>query len=165
MYEPAEVEEDFAIPIELSICYKSDLVSTGEGSFAYFYASVRHLYQGENLNHDLVIDIPLSADWEKQTITLYQDHYYGIRGYGMMSYGQEFLGQAISYNLYLHLYKVTGTLLFDNVKATHSGSNWARDTYCKKIEQDFTRQFYQVPKNWGVITMPNGAGYLSIYPT
>ena len=148
MYEPVEVSEDFALPLKLTISYKSDLVSTGAGSFARFYASIRHLYQGQNLNHNEIIEIPLSSAWTKQDTTI-----------------SSLIGQAISYNLYLHLYKVRGTLLFDNIKAEHSGSNWARDTYCKKIEQDFTRAFYQIPKNWGVITMPNGAGYKSIYPT
>lgn len=148
MYEPVEVSEDFALPLELTISYKSDLVSTGAGSFARFYASIRHLYQGQNLNHDEIIEIPLSSVWASQNTTI-----------------STLQGLAVSYNLYIHLYKVTGTLLFDNVKVEHSGSNWARDTFCKKIEQDFTRAFYQVPKNWGVVTLPNGAGYLSIYPT
>jgi len=147
MYEPVEVNEDFALPLKITISYKSDLVSTGEGSFARFYASIRHLYQGQNLNYDEIIEIPLSSVWASQNTTI-----------------SSLTGLAVSYNLYLHLYKVTGTLLIDNVKAEHSSSNWARDTYCKKIEQDFTRAFYQVPKNWGVITMPSGAGYLSIYP-
>ena len=148
MYEPVEVSEDFALPLKLTISYKSDLVSQGAGSFARFYASIRHLYQGQNLNHNEIIEIPLSSAWTKQDTTI-----------------STLQGQAVSYNLYLHLYKVRGTLLFDNVKVEHSTNNWARDTYCKKIEQDFTRAFYQVPKNWGVITMPTGAGYLSIYPT
>jgi len=148
MYEPVEVEEDFALPLKLTINYKSDLVSTGAGSFARFYASIRHLYQGQNLNHDEIIEIPLSSVWASQNTTI-----------------SSLSGLAVSYNLYIHLYKVTGTLLFDNVKAEHSASNWVRDTLCKNIEQDFTRAFFQVPKNWGVITMPSGAGYLSIYPT
>ena len=148
MYEPVEVSEDFALPLKLTINYKSNLVSTGEGSFARFYASIRHLYQGQNLNHNEIIEIPLSSAWASQNTTI-----------------SNLTGLAVSYNLYLHLYKVRGTLLFDNVKVEHSGSNWARDTYCKKIEQDFTRAFYQIPKNWGVVEIPNGAGYLSIYPT
>jgi len=148
MHEPVEVEEDFALPLKLTISYYSDLTSTGEGSFARFYASIRHLYQGQNLNYDEIIEIPLSSGWTKQDTTI-----------------SNLLGLAVSYNLYIHLYKVRGTLLFDNVKAEHSGSNWVRDTYCKKIEQDFTRAFYQIPKNWGVITMPSGAGYASVYPT
>lgn len=148
MYEPVEVSEDFALPLKLTISYKSDLTSTGAGSFARFYASIRHLYQGQNLNHNEIIEIPLSSNWTEDDTTI-----------------SNLIGLAVSYNLYIHLYKVRGTLLIDNVKAEHSGSNWVRDTHCKKIEQDFTRQFYQIPKNWGVITMPSGAGYKSIYPT
>ena len=94
MYEPVKVDESFALPLKITISYKSDLISTGEGSFAKFYASIRHLYQGQNLNTDLVIDIPLSSAWASQNKT-----------------ETSLAGLAQSYNLYLHLYKVTGTLL------------------------------------------------------
>lgn len=147
MYEPVKVDEAFALPLKITISYKSDLTSTGGGSFARFYATIRHLYQAQNLSHDEIIEIPLVASWTKQEATV-----------------TSLLGVAISYNLYIHLYKVRGTLLIDNVKAEHSASNWARDTYCKKIEQDFTRGFYQIPKHWAPITLPDGAGYKSIYP-
>lgn len=148
MYAPSKVNENFALPLKITISYKSDLTSTGAGSFARYLATIRHLYQGQNLSSNLTIDIPLSSGWTKQDTTI-----------------SSILGQAISYNLYIHLYKVRGTLLFDNVKAEHSASNWVRDTYCKKIEQSFTRQFYQIPKNWAPITIPSGSGYKSIYPT
>lgn len=148
MYEPVAVDEILALPLKLTISYKSDLVSQGGGSFARFYASVRHLYQGQNLNHDEIIEIPLSSAWAKQDTTL-----------------SSLLGTVTAYSLYIHLYKVRGTLLIDNVKVEHSGSNWARDIYCKKIEQDFTRGFYQVPKHWAPIILPAGTDYESIYPT
>lgn len=148
MYEPVEVSEKLALPLKLTIHRKSNLVSTGSGSFARYYASIRHLYQGQNLNHDEIIEIPLVSDWTEQETTI-----------------STLIGTVTSYNLYLHLYKVTGTLLFDLVKAEHSGSNWVRDPFCKKIEQDFTRGFYQVPKHWAPITMPAGTDYESIYPT
>ena len=147
MYEPVEVSESFSLPLKININYKSNLTSTGEGSFAHFYASIRHLYQGQNLNHNEIIEIPLSSIWAKQDTTI-----------------STLPGLAISYNLYLHLYKVIGTLLFDNVKAEHSGQNWARDTYCKKIEQSFSRGFYQIPQHWAPITLPEGASYKSVYP-
>lgn len=169
MYEPVEITEPFSLPLQIGINYKSDLVSTGEGSFARFYASVRHLYQGQNLNHDLIINIPLESGWDtaEEEIT-------------------ELLGLAVSYNLYLHLYKVRGTLLIDNIKAIHSainfysdygigiygevkyaewsGQNWVRDPFCNKIEQSFNRAFYQVPRHWAPITLPEGASYKSVYP-
>ena len=148
VFSDFEVEEVFSLPLTITISRKSDLVSTGDGSFARLYASVRHLYQGQNLNHDEIIEIPLQSNWNTQEATV-----------------STLIGQAVSYNLYIHLYKVTGTLLFDNIKAEHSGSNWAKDTYCKEIEKSFTRQFFQIPQHWAVITLPSGAGYKSIYPT
>jgi len=146
MRQPVEVSEDFALPLDLTISYKSDLVSTGPGSFARFYASIRHLYQGVNRNTDLTIEIPLSSAWTSQTDT-----------------ETSLIGVAVSYNLYIHLYNVTGTLLIDNVKAEHTSANWVRDTFCKNIEEDFNRGFYQVPQHWAPITLPTGASYESIY--
>lgn len=148
MYEPVVVEEHLSLPFKITISRKSNLVSTGEGSFVRFYASIRHMYQGQNLNHDEIIEIPLVSDWAKQE-----------------SIVSALAGTVAAYSLYFHLYKVRGTLEIDLVKAEHSGSNWARDTYCKKIEQDFTRGFYQVPKHWAPITMPAGTDYESVYPT
>jgi len=147
MAEPVVVSENFSLPLKISINRKSDLVSTGGGSFARFYASIRHVYQGQNLNHDEIIEIPLVSNWAEQETTI-----------------SALAGTVTSYILYIHLYKVRGTLLIDLIKTEHSGSNWTRDTYCKKIEQDFTRGFYQVPKHWAPITLPSGAAYKSIYP-
>lgn len=147
-YEPSLVTEGFGLPLVVSLNYKSDLVSTGAGSFARLFARVRHLYQGENLDYNLNVEMALSAGWSAGTAT-----------------ASSLLGQAISYNLYLHLFKVRGTLLFDNIKVQHSGSIWTRDQFCRDIDASFTRAFYQVPKNWGVVTLPAGASYGSIYPT
>ena len=147
MYEPVEVEEIFNLPITTKINYKSDLTSTGEGSFARFYASIRHLYQGQNLNYDSIINIPLESAWDTQEEEV-----------------SELIGLAVSYNLYIHLFKVTGTLEIDNVSAIHSAQNWVRDPFCKKIEQSFSRSFYQIPQHWAPIILPTGATYQSIYP-
>ncbi|GAH28076.1 unnamed protein product, partial [marine sediment metagenome] len=146
MFKPEQISESLALPLEIGISYKSDLTSTGAGSFVKFYASIRHLYQGQNLNHDLEINIPLSSAWTKQTETV-----------------SNLIGTVTSYNLYIHLYNVRGELFFDNVTAKHSGSNWVRDTFCEEIEEDFTRAYFQVPKHWAPITLPDGAAYYSKY--
>ena len=148
MFQPVEISESFALPLKITISYKSNLTSTGAGSFAHFHAVVRHLYQGQNLSYDLIIDIPLQSAWDKKDATI-----------------SELIGLAISYDLYIHLYKVRGTLLIDNVKAEHSESNWAIDTFCNKIEETFSRGFYQISQPWAPITLPEGASYKSIYPT
>jgi len=148
MYKPEEITEILALPLQIGISYKSDLVSTGDGSFAKFYASVRRLYQGQNLDELLEVDIPLSSAWTKDTATL-----------------SSVIGTVTSYSLYIHLYKVTGELLFDNVIASHSGSNWARDRLCESIEEEFSRAYFQVPQHWAPVTKPAGSDYQSIYPT
>ena len=146
MYSPFLISERLSLPFQIGLSYKSNLVSTGEGSFAKFYAVVRRLYQGRNIDEVLEIDIDLVADWKTASATL-----------------TTILGQFTSYNLYIHLYKLTGDLFIDNIKAIHSGQNWVRDNDCNDINQVFTRAFYQVPKNWAVITLPYTAYYESVY--
>jgi len=128
MFEPSEVEERLSLPLALAINYKSDLTSTGAGSFARFYATVRRLYQGQNLDQDLIVEIPLSSGWAEGEEELI-----------------EVVGVAIFYNLYIHLYKVTGTLLIDNIRATHSGQNWVRDPFCKKDRAEFRSWLFSNP--------------------
>ena len=168
MFQPVEISESFSLPLKIAISYKSDLTSTGEGSFVRFYAIVRHLYQGQNLSYNLIIDIPLQSHWYKDETTI-----------------SELTGLAVSYNLYIHLYKVRGTLLIDNIEAIHSavnfysdygigvfgkvefmewsGQNWVIDPFCKKIEQSFSRGFYQISQPWAIVSLPSGASYNSIY--
>lgn len=146
-YEPVMITEQISLPLSLSINYKSNLVSTGAGSFCKFYATVRHFYQGRDIDTDLVLDIPLVGGWANLSDSI-----------------SVVLGEVVGYTLFIHLYKVTGTLLFDKPKAEHSGQNWVRDPYCKDISQIFTRAYYQVPKNWAPITLPTGTDYDSLYP-
>jgi len=148
MYSPVLVEEKLVLPLQIGLSYKADLVSTGSGSFAKFYAVIRRLYQGNNINTLLEIDLDFQTDWKTATSTL--------------SY---LLGQYTSYQLYFHLYKVRGDLYIDNIKAIHSSQNWARDKDCNDINQVFTKAFYQIPKHWAALVLPVGSWYESVYPT
>lgn len=147
MYEPVLVSEKLVFPLQIGLSYKSDLEVTEAGGFAKFYAIVRRLYQGNNLDEILEINLDLVTDWKTATATL-----------------SSLLGQYTSYALYFHLYKVTGTLLVDNIKAVHASQNWARDPSCQDIHQDFTRAFYQVPAHWSALEIPDGSFFESVYP-
>lgn len=146
-YEPIQITEEVSLPLALTINYKSNFTSTGAGSFIKFYAVVRHFYQGLDLDTNLEIDIPLIGGWATLTDTL-----------------SVVRGEIVGYTLFIHVFKARGTLLFDRVKAEHSGQNWVRDPFCKDVSQIFTRAYYQVPKNWAPITLPVGTDYDSIYP-
>ena len=326
-YNPVSVTEALALPLEITLNYQSNLISAGGGAFAKFYATVRHFYQGQNLDTDLAINIPIDLDladsfdfynngqlqgqggWAGDTdFVVNADYRYGDSGKGIRGNADAFgpktivhttgskakgklsfkcqpkatnerfglyltspggiagffiflengtvvyfdgvdfqiikssynadqwykcqiewdadrgangeirykidaeewtawdvgaiafntiegmvmwmsspnsvgwfddfrdewktdnntlisvLGEVSSYNLYIHLYNVRGTLLFDNPKAEHSAQNWVRDPYCKDISKTFTRAFYQVPKHWATITLPVGTAYSSRYP-
>lgn len=147
MYAPVSVNEKLVLPLQIGLSYKSDLSVTEAGGYAKFYAIVRRLYQGNNLEQVLEIDLDLSHDWQTETATL-----------------SSLLGQYTSYSLYFHLYKVRGTLLIDNLKAIHSTTNWVRDPFCNDIHADFTRAFYQVPKHWTALIIPDGSFFESVYP-
>lgn len=146
MYEPVEVTEDFALPLKISLNYSADLESVGPGSFAKFYAIVWSSYQGADVDNELKIDLDLSCAWKNAEATLTTAPTY-----------------VVGYSLFFHLYNVRGTLYIDNVKAEHSAQNWVRDTFCKDIQQGFTKAFYQIPKHWVAVTLPTGSDFESTY--
>jgi len=146
MYQPVLITEDLALPVKISLNYKSNLVETAEGSFAKFYARFWHSYQGADLYTELEIPLDYVTDWKYAEANL-----------------TELLGYVVRYDLYIHLKDLTGDLYIDNVKVIHSSQNWVRDTYCHDINQGFTRAFYQIPKHWSAITLPDGASFESVY--
>lgn len=146
MYSPVLIDEDFSLPLTVGLNYKSNLTSQGAGSFAKFYAQIWYSYQGVNSYRDLEIDLDLVADWKTAEATL-----------------SSIDTILIAYNLYIHLYNLRGDLYIDNIRAEHDAVNYARDPFCKDINQGFTRNYYQIPKHWSAITAPEGAIFESVY--
>jgi len=146
MFEPVLITEDLSLPVKISLNYSSNLIETASGSFAKFFARFWHSYQGADKYTELEIPLDYFTNWKNAEAEL-----------------TNLIGYVIRYDLYIHLYNLRGDLYFDNIKAEHSGQNWARDTFCKDINQGFTRAFYQIPKHWAGVVVPNGAIYDSIY--
>jgi hypothetical protein len=146
MYSPVLVTEDLALPFELGFNYFADLVADGPDPFAKLYAEFWYSYQGVNLLHNLEIPLDLQTDWQQVSDTL-----------------SLLKTIIVRYDLHIHLHDVTGDLYFDNMVASHSGLNWARDWICKDINQGFTRNYYQIPKNWAAEIAPQGVLFESVY--
>jgi hypothetical protein len=146
MREPVLITEDFALPLTLKWSFRTNLISTGAGSFIKFYAIVYSLYQGRTIPNIVSVSCGLQDDWQEASAVI-----------------SDVLGFARNYALYIEGFNIQGDIFFDNVSAKHSGQNWVRDPFCKDIDQSFTKAFYQVPKNWGVINMPAGAFFGSVY--
>jgi len=146
VYEPVLINEDLAFPFKLSLNYSSDLTAQSGNAFARLYARFWHSYQGADQYTDLEIDLDFFSVWKSDEIEL-----------------TTLVGYVIRYDLYFHLYDLRGDLYIDNIKVEHSAQNWARDPYCKDINQGFTRAFYQIPKHWTGVVVPSGAEFESIY--
>jgi len=146
MYVPQLVTEDFALPLILSINYSDNLVECGVDPYVVFYAKIWYSYQGQNLYEILQIPLEWAVSWRTVTQTL-----------------SNLTSIVIGYDLYIHLHDLRGDLYFDNIKVTHSGQNWARDPFCKDINQGFTRNFYQIPKHWAAIIASEGVIFETVY--
>jgi len=146
MYSPVLVTEDLALPFTLGLNYKSNLTASGPDPYAKFSAVFWYSYQGVNLEYELSLPLDLIADWKNATIEL-----------------TELLSYVVRYNLYFHLHDLRGDLYFDNISAEHGGQNWVRDPFCKDIDKNFSRNFYQVPENWAAVISSEGVDFDSIY--
>jgi len=170
MVEPVLVTEDFAFPFRIQLNYKANLTAQSESAFAKFYALIRHSFQG--VDYYTGCEIPLDFDtsgegdegWKQDSASV---SLFGVSGFGDFNFGSEseFLTYYVGYALYFHLYNLRGTLYFDTIKGEHSSQNWARDPFCKNINEGFTKAFFQVPKHWVAVELPDGATFESIYPT
>lgn len=145
-YEPVHIREDFDLPVEIQISYKTDLVSAGLSPRARYYLVVQSHYQGSIIETDLSLEFGLTDAWQTVSASL-----------------SSVKGVVRGYTAFIELVDVQGDFFFDNVKINHSGFNWARDPRCNDINQEFTHAFYQIPKHWGVVTLPSGAFYDSFF--
>lgn len=145
-YQPVEINEDLSLPLTISLNYRAELEEVTSECFAKFYVKVWYSYQGQDLFKELNIDLDYLTDWKTAEATL-----------------SELVSYAVRYDIYIHIKGLRGTLYIDNVKVAHSGQNWARDPACKDVNQGFTRAFYQIPKHWAGVIVPEGSWFESFY--
>jgi hypothetical protein len=133
-------------PVKIGLNYRAELESVSSPNFAKFYIRFWHSYQGEDRFSEFSIPLDYVTDWKHGELTIS-----GVIGY------------FIRYDLYFHLKGLIGDLYFDNIKVEHTAQNWARDPFCNNVNQTFTRGFYQIPKHWAPVVLPEGSWYDSIY--
>jgi hypothetical protein len=142
-----EIAETFGFPLTLAIRYKSDLTPEGGTQSARYYARVWTSYQGQDVYYDFEIPFSESTDWTYEEIEATVPR-----------------GIIIGYTLFLEIVGYRGTLMFDNIRAIHGGTNWARDPRCDDISKTFSKAFALVPPFWVPVSLPSGASYSSIFP-
>lgn len=145
-YEPKIITEFTSFPFEIKLSYKSNLVNVGVGAYAKIYLYMISNYQGRDIETKTEIFFDNVTNWK--TVNLVVNSVFGKFRY---------------YRVEIDIYNMHGDLYFDNFKILHSGRNWARDTQCNDIRQEFTKSFYQVSKHWIADIISDGANFDSVY--
>lgn len=145
--EPVFLHETFSLPITLGIRYKADLTAFGGTQRARYWARVWTSFQGADLETDFSIDFNPDTDWVFEELTTS-----GLRGI------------VIGYSLFLEIVGYRGEFLYDNLRAVHGGTNWARDPRCDAVNKTFSKAFALVPPFWVPVSLPAGSSFLSVYP-
>jgi len=146
LFIDVRVEEKLALPLEVGLSYKSEMIAAGNNPEVKFYAKVLSNYQGRTIETEAGFAIDLESSWARETVIL-----------------SEVIGVVRSYDLYINFTDVRGTFYWDNVLAHHTGTNYARDFRCTDVNNELTRSNYQIEKSWEEETLPNGASYDSVY--
>jgi hypothetical protein len=146
VYAPVFVQESLSLPLQIGMSYKANLTPVGGVQYAKFYADVISSYQGVDRHNIVEINFTNDNEWhtELESLTVSQ-------------------GYVIGYTLYIHIYGYTGDFYMDHIKSIHGAVNWARDKNCYDINVTFNNQFYQIPKHWVALELPQGAVYDSDY--
>ena len=131
--ELTTITEPFSFPLTLRIRYIFSVQSTGTDAVARYFARVTTSYQGEDIVRDYPITLIPGSAWREVTLTIT---------------GQ--LGFFVGYELHLEMINHAAFLYFDNIEATHSGTNWARDPKCNQVDRKFTKAFSLVSPYWSV---------------
>lgn len=146
MQKQIEITEELSLPLTISLNYCSNLSAVGSWPSISFFAEVWHAFEGQNLIEVLELNLDLVSDWKNAEATL-----------------EEVSGTLVGYNLYIEAKDLQGELFFDNIKAIHSGQNWAIDSACNDINNALSDKFFNISKNWEDVDVPEGSSYNSIY--
>lgn len=147
LYEDVKIVEKLTLPLTIGLDYTSNLTATSPAAFANFKAVIYSSYQGNTLENEVSISLNLSQAWTRADVATS-----GI------------VGVVRDYNLYFDLSDVRGDIHFDNVRAEHTNTNYARDFRCNDINNSLSLVNYQIEKSWEDDYMPMGAAFDSIYP-
>lgn len=145
--ELVTIKEVFGFPLQLQFRYKSNLTPVGGNQSARYFARVWSSYQGVDRYTDCEIPLGANDDWTLKSASI-----------------SKVIGHVIGYTLFLEIKGYRGTLMFDNIRALHSGSNWARDPRCDDVSKVFKKAFAIVPPFWIPVSLPTGATFSTVFP-
>lgn len=147
LYEDVKITEKLILPLTIGLDYAADLTPVSPVAFAKFKAVIYSSYQGITLAHEISVPLNFEQTWVRADVT-----------------SSGIIGAVRDYNLYIELNDLRGSLYFDNIRAEHTNTNFARDFRCNDVNNSLSTVNYQIEKSWEEEYLPTGAAYDSIYP-
>lgn len=141
------INEILKLPLEVGLSYRAQLTATSPEAVARFYAIIYSSYQGRTIETEVGFDLQKNTGWTQAT-----QESSGI------------IGIARYYDLWLEFNHIRGWFEWDNVRAYHTGTNWARDPRCTDVNNELSTANFQIEKSWEEQFLPYGAAFDSIYP-
>ena len=141
------VTEQFGLPLDIEIRYKTDLEINGGVQSARFFAKLKTSYQSRDEEYEASIDLEPSEDWTTATVSLTSAR-----------------GIVIGYTIFIEIIGYRGEIFLDNGRAIHGGTNWIRDPRFDAMDKVFTKAFSVVKPFWEVVELDEGASYETVYP-
>lgn len=131
VFETVEIEEVLNLPLEIATSWKTDLTAAGPLPTAEFYVKIEYDNGGITDYYQKGFHLGLQDEWQRDTLTIAPT-----------------LGTIYGYSLSFALTDCVGSLWFDNVRAEHTGTNWAIDPFCYDVNQKLVQQWGDINRPW-----------------
>lgn len=131
VFETVEIEEKLNLPLEIATSWRTDLVASGGSPSVEFYATIEYDNDGITDYYKQGFALGLQDGWQRNSVVLTPT-----------------LGTIYGYSLSFALTDCIGTLWFDNVRAEHTGTNWALDPHCYNVNPPIVRQHGDIAQPW-----------------
>lgn len=141
------ITEHLTLPLEVGLSYRASLTPVSDEAVAKFYAVVYSSYQGLTIETEVGFDLLHNTGWMTDTVT-----------------SPDIIGTPRYYDLWLEFDYIRGWFEWDNLRALHTGTNFARDARCTDVNNELSIVNFQIEKSWEEQFLPTGAAFSSVYP-
>lgn len=131
VFENVDVNEVLVLPLTIGISYNIITDTEGDTPSAEFIAKIEYETESGPAFDEQGFTLERDSGWQRDTLII-----------------TETLGPIIGYSLQLRLSDFSGTVIFDNVQASHTATNWAIDPACNDVAPVYLTQWGNINPTW-----------------
>lgn len=140
VFTTVDVNEVLVLPLTIGISYNISTDEEGPEPDAQFIARIEYETESGTAFDEQGFTLERDTGWQRDTLII-----------------TETLGPIIGYSLVLRLVDFSGTVIFDNIEASHTAANWAIDPACDDVAPIYLPQWGDINPTWASDTDENTA--------